>query len=297
MQPHVLSVILNTNRRADTLACLASLQQSSYLRHTTIVLDNGSTDGSVESIRSSFPAVRIVALVENRGYAGNNNVGLQAAVAEGADWVFVLNEDTTVDSECLSRLVEVAESDARNGFVGPMVYHHDEPDVIQSAGGMLTRLWEARHWGQNEDDRGQFPAPRAVDWITGCAILVRRAVIEEIGPLDERFFYYWEEVEWCLRARKAGWRILHVPQARIWHRGVQRNYRPGPSVTYYNTRNRFLMLAKHRAPLLAWSFAWWQVLGTLASWTLRPVWRPMREHRDAMWRGIVDFLGQRWGAR
>jgi len=296
-QPHVFTVILNTNRREDTLACLASLERCRYPRHTTIVLDNASTDGSVGSIRSSFPAVQNLALAENRGYAGNNNVGLRAAVAQGADWVFVLNEDTIVDPECLGHLVEVGESDARNGFVGPMVYHHDEPTVIQSAGGEITRRWEARHLGHNQEDRGQFPEPRLVDWISGCAILVRRAVVEEVGSLDERFFYYWEEVDWCLRAREAGWRILHVPRARLWHKGVQRDYRPGPSVIYYNTRNRFLILAKHGAPAFAWAFAWWQVLRTLARWTLRPAYRPMREHRDAMWRGVVDFLGRRWGAK
>jgi GT2 family glycosyltransferase len=295
--PQVVSVILNTNRREDTLACLLSLQGSTYPRHAAIVLDNASTDGSVESIRSSFPAVEVVPLAENRGYAGNNNVGLQVALQRGADWVFVLNEDTIVDAECLSRLVGAAETDARNGFVGPTVYHHDEPDVIQSAGGELTSLWEARHLEQNEADRGQVTAPRPVDWITGCAMLVRRAVIEEVGALDARFFYYWEEVEWCLRARKAGWRVLHVPRARLWHKGVQRAYRPGPSVRYYDTRNRFLMLAKHRAPLPAWVCAWWHVTRTLASWTLRPVHRPMREHRNAMWCGVMDFLGQRWGAR
>lgn len=295
-QPHVVTVILNTNRRADTLACLASLQQNTYPRHTVIVLDNASSDGSVDAIRASFPSVQIVSLTENRGYAGNNNVGLHAALEQRADWVFVLNEDTILDPDCLTHLVEAGENDARIGVVGPMVYHHDEPTVIQSAGGELSRWWEARHAGQNEEDRGQFARPREVDWVSGCAIMVRRAVVEQAGMLDERFFYYWEETEWCLRARKAGWRILHAPGARLWHKGVQRNYRPGPSVTYYNTRNRFLLLAKHRAPLFVWFYAWWQTARTLVSWTLRPVWRPMAKHRGAMWRGALDFLRQRWGA-
>jgi GT2 family glycosyltransferase len=294
--PHVVTVILNTNRRADTLACLASLQLSTYPCHTIIVLDNASSDGSTEAIRSSFPAVQVVPLTENRGYAGNNNVGIGAALAQGADWVFVLNEDTILEADGLNQLVKAGTSDSGVGIVGPMVYHHDEPTVIQSAGGELSRWWEARHIGQNEEDRGQFARPREVDWISGCAILVRRAVVEQVGMLDERFFYYWEETEWCLRARKAGWRVLHVPGVRLWHKGVQRNYRPGPSVTYYNTRNRFLLLAKHRAPLLVWFYAWWQTARTLASWTLRPVWRPMAKHRDAMWRGTLDFLRRRWGA-
>jgi GT2 family glycosyltransferase len=196
---------------------------------------------------------------------------------------------------CLAELIAVGESDPRIGIVGPMVYHHDEPTVIQSAGGRLGRNWESQHIAQNEPDTQQFTSPRAVDWISGCAILVRRAVIEQVGMLDERFFYYWEETEWCLRATRAGWRILHAPQARLWHKGVQRDYRPKPSVAYYNTRNRLLVLAKHRAPLRTRLAVWGQIARTLTSMTVRPKWRASRSHRDAMLRGTIDFLRHRWG--
>ena len=295
--PTVITVILNTNRRADTLAVLASLARTTYPHHRIIVLDNASTDGSVEAIRAAYPQVAIIELTENRGYAGNNNVGMRAALDQGADWVFVLNEDTIVDAGCLRALVDVGEGAPDIGIVGPMVYHMDEPEVIQSAGGILGPDWSSRHLGQNEPDRGQYPAPHTVDWISGCAILVRRAVIEQVGMLDERFFYYWEETEWCLRARRAGWRIVHVPQARLWHKGVQRDYRPSPAVTYYHTRNRFLMMAKHAAPWRVWLNVWSQILRTLISWSIRPRWRAQRAHRDALWQGVADFLRQRWGKR
>jgi GT2 family glycosyltransferase len=294
-QPHIVTIVLNTNRRRDTLECLASLERDACPNCTVIVLDNASTDGSVEAIRSEFPAVQIIPLVENRGYAGNNNVGIEAGLAQGADWVFVLNEDTVLAPDCLSRLVEAGEGDPRVGIVGPMVYHYNEPQVIQSAGGKLSSQWVATHVGQNEVDQGQYSTSRRVDWISGCGILVRRAVIEQIGMLDERFYYYWEETEWCIRARKNGWDIVHVPPAKLWHKGVQRDYRPTPSVTYYNTRNRLLALAKHQAPLRVWICTWWQTAKTLASWTIRPIWRSKRAHRDAMWRGIKDFLTRSWG--
>jgi hypothetical protein len=295
--PKVITVILNTNRREDTLACLGSLAESSYPNHKIIVLDNASSDGSVAAIRQAFPEVELVSLTANLGYAGNNNVGIIEAVAQGADWVFVLNEDTILAPDCLAEMVRIGEGDGRIGIVGPMVYHHNEPQLIQSAGGALGPHWESRHIAQNEPDAGQFDRPRHVDWISGCAIMVRTAVIEQVGPLDERFFYYWEETEWCLRARRAGWRVVHVPTARLWHKGVQRDYRPGPNVTYYSTRNRFLMMSKHRAPLKIWLVVWADNLSTLASWTVKPKWRTMREHRDAMWQGTVDFLRGRWGMR
>lgn len=294
-KPSVITIILNTNRREDTLACLASLLNNTYENHKAIVLDNASTDGSVKAIQDAFPSVEILNLTENRGYAGNNNVGIKAALSQQADWVFVLNEDTTLDPTCIAKLIEIGESDPKIGVLGPMVYHYDEPDVIQSAGGQFSRYLEASHIAQNKSDQGQFYEPHQVGWISGCAILVRQEVIEQLGMLDERFFYYWEETEWCLRAGRHGWKIVHVPQAKLWHKGVQRDYRPKPSVTYYSTRNRFLMLAKHHASFLTWFVAWSQILRTLVSWTLKPKWRQMREHRNAMWRGVVDFLRRRWG--
>jgi GT2 family glycosyltransferase len=294
-QPFVVSVILNTNRCQDTLECLASLAQNTYQNHKIIVLDNHSTDGSVAAIRAAFPSVQIIELTENHGYAGNNNVGIKAALDQGADWVFVLNEDTILDPQCLENLISVATSDSRIGIVGPLVYHHNEPGVIQTAGGRLNWYWKTWHIGQDEPDRKQFVEPHSVEWISGCAILVRRAVIEHVGMLDPRFFYYWEETEWCIRAGKVGWRIIHVPRAKIWHKGVQRDYRPKPLVTYYGTRNRFLALSKHHAPLVAWAYNGVQIVRTLTSWTIKPKWRHMHQHRNAMWRGTLDFLRQNWG--
>jgi GT2 family glycosyltransferase len=296
-EPLVITIILNTNRRKDTLTCLASLEASRYGNHKVLVLDNASSDGSVAAIRAAFPAVEVISLEQNLGYAGNNNVGIAAALEQGAEWIFVLNEDTIVDRECLAELVAAGESAATIGITGPTVYHYDEPEVIQSAGGVLDRFWVSRHLHANERDDGQLHGLPAVDWISGCAMMVRSEVVEQVGALDERFFYYWEETEWCLRARRHGWSIRHVPAARLWHKGVQRDYAPNPSVTYYNTRNRFLMLARHKAPPLVWLAAWAGTARTLTSWTVKPRWRPMQAHRDAMWQGMWDFLRRRWGMR
>ena len=294
-QPLVISVILNTNRREDTLECLASLKANTYANHRIIVLDNQSTDGSADAVQQAFPEVQLISLTENLGYAGNNNVGIAEAVAQGADWIFVLNEDTTFAPDCLENLVEVGESDSSNGIVGPMVYHHTEPDVIQSAGGILGPNWNSIHLGMDQPDRGQFDAPHAVEWISGCGILVRRAAIEQVGSIDERYFYFWEETEWCIRIGRGGWKVVHVPQAKMWHKGVTVDHKPKPSVTYYATRNRLLTLSKHHAPARVWVAAWADLLRTYTSWTVKPKWRSMSEHRDAMGRGMSDFFRHRWG--
>jgi GT2 family glycosyltransferase len=294
-EPFVISVILNTNRRDDTLACLASLAQTTYTNHRVIVLDNGSTDGSVPAAREQYPDVKVAPLEENLGYAGNNNFGIQMALDMRADWVFVLNEDTILDPDCLRSLVTAGEQDSKVGIVGPMVYHHDEPTIIQSGGGILGPYWESIHLEKDQIDAGQLRQNHFVEWVSGCAILVRRSVIETAGMLDARFFYFWEETEWCLRAGKAGWKILHVPAARIWHKGVQRNYTPKPSLIYYDTRNHLLLLQTHHAPLKAWLKTLADILRTLVSWSIRPKWRGKRLYRDAMWHGLLDFTLGHWG--
>jgi GT2 family glycosyltransferase len=297
-RPQIVTIVLNTNRREDTLECLDSLRrQTIAAENHVIVLDNRSSDGSVPAIRSAFPSAEIISIEADRGYAGNNNVGLKRALAYSPDWIFVLNEDTILAAGCLEQMLAVASADPRIGIVGPLVLHHDEPEVIQSAGGRLGRFWESVHVGANQTDIDGFDGSQDLDWVSGCALLVRRAVVEQQGMLDERFYYYWEETEWCLRARKAGWRIVLAPGARLWHKGVRRDYKPSPNVTYYNTRNRFLMMSTHRPPLRVWSMAWYQTVRTLASWSLQPKWWSQREHRDAMLQGIKDFLLGHWGVR
>ena len=291
------TVILNTDRCGDTLSCLKSLSEQTYDDNKIIVLDNCATEDCSSEIAHTYPDVDLIQLSVNKGYAGNNNVGIEAALETGAEWVLILNEDVLLDPDALARLMDAVTARSDVGMAGPLVYHSDEPTVIQSAGGILNKYWLAYHRGQNEEDRNQFDHVEEVDWISGCAILIRRAVIQDVGSLDERYFYYWEETEWCLRARRAGWKIILVPQSRVWHKGVQRDYQPGPSTTYYWTRNWLMSLAKHNAPLSAWLFAGAQITRTLLSWTIKPSWSAKRDHRDAMLQGSLDFLRRRWGSR
>jgi GT2 family glycosyltransferase len=295
-EPRVAVIILNTNKREDTLACLASLAESTWQNLDVIVLDNASTDGSVAAIRERHPSVHLEPLRNNRGYAGNNNVGVALALARGADWLFVLNEDTILDPLCIEELVRYGQAHPKVGIAGPLVFHFDEPGVIQSAGGWFDS-WQAGHIGQNEDDRGQFAAPRRVAWISGCGIMLRSAVIEQVGMLDERFFYYWEETDWCLRAQRADWQCALVPGARLWHKGVVRDYVPSPNVSYYNTRNRLLMMRKHGASTPRLALEIFGICRMLTAWAIRPKWRSQREHRRAVIQALGDFVRQRWGQR
>jgi GT2 family glycosyltransferase len=294
--PSVAAIVLNYRRPDDTLECLASLGRDVYPDRTSILLDFGSGESELAAILQSFPWVQVISLPENRGYAGNNNVGIRAAMERGVEWILLLNEDTVLDPHCLSRLVETGESDIRNGILGPLVCRDDQPHLIQSAGGVLSRRWESVHLARNEADRGQFPQPHEVDFVTGCAILLRRQVVERIGLLDERFFLYWEETDLCLRARRAGWRIVNVPRAKVRHKGATQDDKPSPKVVYFMTRNRLLLMSKHNASAGAWFAVWTQMLKSLLLSTLKRRGEgTTAEHRMAVLRGGLDFLRQRWG--
>ena len=288
----VLAIVLHHVRLADTLECLASLTRSTYPHLEVLVLDTRAIAGSAASIRATFPAVEVLELERNLGYAGNNNIGLARALERGFEFALMINDDAVVAPDCIEHLVRASLQDRVIGMTGPTVYHREQPSVVQSAGGELTPAWITR-W---KTDCHAAPAtePRDVAWVPGCVLMVRRELCEDIGLLDDRFFTYWEEVEWCVRAVRRGWRVVHVPAARAWHRDP----RPvAAAATYYMTRNRLLALAMHRAPLRLWLLVTANLAATLVSWSVRPKWRHLRPHRTAIWHGLLDFARGRVGER
>jgi hypothetical protein len=299
MTPRVMILILNWNGLDDTLASLASLAELDYPDCEVVVVDNGSTDGSVTAIQKRFPEITVIENEENLGFAGGNNVGLRYAMEQGVDYALLLNNDTEVAPDFLRRLVDVAEADPAFGIAGPTIYYYDQPDVVWSAGGAIDwRRGETRMIGLNERDTDQFgPGPRPVDFVTGCALLAKRAVIEQAGLLDERFFAYYEEAEWCVRVRQAGFKIIHVPQARVWHKIPLDARDSSPVVHYYMVRNQLLFLRATGAPWQAWLRVLVGHLRTLVSWSVRRRWQHKRFHRSTTLRALLDAGLGRWGRR
>jgi len=298
MPPRVTIIVLNWNGGEDTLACLESLDAVDYTWSDTLVVDNGSTDGSPLAIQERFPEVMLLAIKNNIGYTGGSNIGLRWALEDGADYMLLLNNDTVVAPGFVRRLVEAAEADPAIGIAGPTIYYHAQPKVIWSAGGSIDwRRGRTSMLDLDERDSGQFgEAPRSVDFVTGCALLVKAAVVERIGLLDERFFAYYEETEWCVRAQRAGFKIVHVPLAHIWHKISPGARADSPLVHYYMTRNRLLFLKAAGAGPSAWLHTLIaDYLRTLTSWSLRPKWRGKRPQRRAMLRAIGDAARGRWG--
>ncbi|PYI48980.1 MAG: hypothetical protein DMF10_02830 [Verrucomicrobia bacterium] len=183
--PSVHIVVLNWNGKPDTLECLTSLQSVSYPNRKIVVVDNGSTDGSEEAIKAAFPDVTFIQTGENLGYAEGNNVGIHHAMECGADFVFVLNNDTTTDTDVVTALVAQAEKNPNAAILGPKIYFYERPDIINSAGGHLV---------------------------------LRLSVLREVGFFDRDFFLICEELDLCTRIRKRGFEILFVPEAKLWHK-------------------------------------------------------------------------------
>lgn len=253
---HVVVVIVNWNGKKDTLECLESLGKSNC-----IVVDNGSTDGSVEEIRKTFPSVQIIENKENLGFSGGNNVGIKKALDGGADFVWLLNNDTRVDKNARQTLVDVF-TDEGVGVAGSKIYFspghefHKERykkaqlgKVLWYAGGTID--WQnmyAAHRGVDEVDRGQYQIIEETPFISGCSLMVRRAVFEKVGLLDEKFFAYMEDLDFCLRAKRAGYKLLYVPQSIVWHKNAGSSGVGSQLHQYYMTRNR-LLIGMRYAPL------------------------------------------------
>lgn len=217
--PLVYIILVTWNRKDDTLECLRSLKKISYPRYRILVVDNASADGTQEAVRSEFPDVEYIYNQRNLRYGGGNNVGIRHALDCGAEYLLLLNNDTTVASDFLTQLVDAAEKNPIVGMAGPKIYFYDQPNRIWYAGGKIS-WWQGwlSHRGIREIDTGQYNREEPTDFITGCCILARKNVIENIGLLDESYFIYGEDVDWCLRARNAGFTLLYVPNANVWHK-------------------------------------------------------------------------------
>lgn len=219
-QPLVRVVVLTWNGRDDTLACVESIRALDYQRFRLLVVDNASSDGTEAALRARHDtAVDYVRNAANLLYAGGMNVGLEWAMQEGSDFVLLMNNDTLVERGMLSALVARAAADPRIAAVGPKIYYHARPERLWFAGGELS-LWRGwpRHRGLRELDLGQHDRSRDVDYLTGCALLVRTEVLAEVGLLDTSFAMYAEDADWCLRARSRGYRLVYEPAARMWHK-------------------------------------------------------------------------------
>ena len=210
--------VLNWNGRDLTLDCLSSLEKVIYPNVKIHIIDNGSSDNSVVSIRNKFPDYEIIELAENHGFAKGNNTGFQS-VKQKADYTIFLNNDTIVDPNFIDPLVNELEAISNVKQTAPKIFYEDKKEYIWFAGGIIS-LWTGviRHSGIRKKDSSKFSQKRKIDYATGCCVCMRTEDFESIGMFDETFLLYGEDVDLSLRFSNQGGEILFVPESKIWHK-------------------------------------------------------------------------------
>lgn len=288
---HIQVVILNWNRREDTLACLESLYHGQSMPFSVIVVDNGSTDGSLPAIEERFPQVIQLRLNENIGFASGTNHGLRHALEAGADFVLALNNDTIVDPDCIPTLLKFAK--AEYGILAPLIYYYSRPDAIWAAGGKTHPLLLERHdpWA-GRSDPGQWPDRIEQDFVTGCAMLLSRQFLTAAGMFDECFRLYYEDSDLCLRAKEAGYKIATIPAAKIWHKvATSSGGSDSPNERYWMARSSVRYFSKHAHGMQIPAVLIWRSASAIrTSWRLTRTqnWEALKAYWLGLWHGVQD---------
>ncbi len=246
--PKISIVILNWNGLSDTIECLESVKKIDYPDYETIVVDNGSSDGSSDEIARLFPEVVLIRNTKNLGFAGGNNVGIKYAMQHSSGYILLLNNDTVVDAGIIRNLVCATNANPSISIFGCKAYYYSDKSRIYSLGAR----WDSEafwfdHIGNNElDEDGKYSSLQEADFISGCAIFFNRTVVERIGMLDTKYFLNYEETDWCYRARKKAIRCAGVPNAVVWHKvSVSFGGQESPMHNYFMTRNELLWARKN----------------------------------------------------
>lgn len=288
----VAIIILNYNGKEVLSECLESVRKLRGDCHP-VVVDNASTDRSGELVATKFPEITLIRNQENLGFAEGNNVGIRSALDQGFEAVMLLNNDTKVDPGLVGQLLA-----ANTPLASPKIYfypgfefHHarykdtDRGKVIWYAGGSIDwdNVWGV-HRGVDEVDRGQYDRADELEFATGCCLLIRREVFDQIGLFDPRYFLYYEDLDFCVRARWAGLTIRYTPSAILWHKNAQSSASGGSLHQYYFTRNRLLFGMR---------YASWRTKTAL----IRQSAKQLVTGTAAEKQGVRDFYLKKFGAR
>ncbi|CAN5304381.1 glycosyltransferase family 2 protein [soil metagenome] len=260
----IFIVVLNWNQPKLTIECIESLQKLKVLKNQEvkiIIVDNGSTDNSVEQFRklhlSKF-GLEIMETNSNLGFAAGNNFGIKYAQDKNADYVMILNNDTFVDSNLVTNLVNSAEKDKKIGMISPKIYFakgfefhkkytkNQLGKVIWYAGGKMD--WKnilGSNRGVDEVDKKQYDKEIETDFATGACMFIRRETLKEIGLFNEKYFMYMEDVELSQRAKNKKWKVIYEPKGMLWHKVAQSSGIGSELNDYFISRNRIMFGFKY----------------------------------------------------
>lgn len=290
--PNVGIVISNYNGWQDTVQCLESLQKQTYRDFEIILLDDASTNDSVQQLQKHLTENTVFLPQEaNSGFAAVNNVGMRRALADGCDWVLLLNNDTVVAPDFLEMLLRETPAGAVSC---PKMLFLDPPDEIWFAGGELDRATgKVKHLGGHEKDGPAFAEKKQVSFITFCCVLLPRQVVEEVGFLDETLFMYCEDVDYCIRLADAGVPMWLLPDAKIWHKAG--GSAGGMLSVYYITRNTLYLTCKGKSALQIRAKTLPVLISGAARYALTKLLGRKKGRSYGAFRGALDFWRGRMG--
>ncbi len=298
-RPKIAVIILNWNNAPDTLECLDSIYKSDYPHFTVYVADNGSTDGSLTEIRAAYPQAIYIENKANLGFAEGNNRAILAALKDGADFLFLLNNDAIVQSDTLALLEAAAKAHPNAAFLGPKIYYYDQPSTI-SFGRTEWSQYDASfisHDLNKDESEAEKRGVSPTGFVSGCALFARSPAIEKVGLMEPKFFLNWEEVDWCSRMLKSGYSCLYVPYAKAWHK-VSRSFaggNKGPLWLYYYWRNRLFWMERNFTRKEYFSMLRTVVLGQIKTKAREALFGPDKQKARASLRGVLDYCLRRFG--
>ncbi|MBW4054019.1 MAG: glycosyltransferase family 2 protein [Proteobacteria bacterium] len=291
----VYIILLNWNGWKDTIKCVESCRKLTYPNFRILIVDNGSTDGSETILRERFPEIKFIQAGANLGFAGGNNVGFRYALEHGADLVWLLNNDTTVDADALSAMVQITEGDKTVGMVGSKIVYYDNPQLIWFAGAVLDpqKAYHPYHRGLNEEDRGQYNDVCETGYVTGCSLLARKEMMDAVGLLDDGLFLYFEDADWSARAKTALWKLMYCPDSLVYHKvSLSVGGAASPALLYYTARNRLYFVTRNFPGKLMGAF-----LYDFFEHVLVNVKKGRFACAREAFRGICDFMKGKTGVR
>lgn len=241
-------IILNYNGGEDTIRCIESVRKSNYNRFKILVVDNGSEDASHFLLGKMFTDIEILQSGKNLGYAGGNNIGIEYALKRGAEYICLLNNDVVIAQDMLSILVENLQEDDKK-VVGPAILFWNEERVYST--GAIINFWKgtAKFINFEQSYRDIEKKPISCDYLEGTCLMFSERTLREVGMMPEEYFMYFEETEWCCKAKKKGYDVVCIPLAKLWHKGSASVNKIEGFKAYYENRNRVLF-EKRNAPTI-----------------------------------------------
>jgi GT2 family glycosyltransferase len=294
LNPDISIIILNYNGLKDTEELLKSLVLHTKGNYEVILVDNGSKVDEGQVLLQKFSWITCIRTEKNLGFAGGNNTGIRKSRGK---YFLLLNNDTVLEDDSVNKMAKFMEENPVIGAISPKLLYNDPVKNIQYAG--FTKLSRVtlrnKCIGNNQPDSGQYMTPVRTAYTHGAAMMVRREVVEKAGGMEEDFFLYYEELDWCERIRSAGYEIWYYPYASVIHKESRSTGRNSAAKRYYMTRNRLIFASRHRKGTIKSAAILYQIFIASTAGIIRSLSQGRVDLAVATISGIRDFIMKKYG--